>query len=241
MCVAAIIIVASCFVTGCQEEDSLDSLDVFLDLDMISLSKRNLTEHEMIIFQKSQELINANAKYKNGKFILNIKQGAEIGMSDRLFDFFQESIININQQIEGMELVEVAPNRFQNAGDVDKHIPRLKNGGIESGSNSASSTSFSYGIGFYSRTVSLNHSDAISLINSMQSGYSDIGYWGTIITGCMGNKIGTAIVGLHSYLKSLEWGRIETKYLQSQQKGITITETTYTSSIIPYTFHVVQY
>jgi hypothetical protein len=237
--VVIVALVAGCLV-GCQKEEFTDQTEVFLDLDIAALSDGSLTEQELFILQKGQKLIDAHAKYQNGKFILTVKDGSEIGISDRLFNFYIEAIENINKQIKGLDLIEIEPLIFQNVDNITiKPVIRLKNE-TENNSNTSSSMSSSYGPGYYQVTLNLTHTDAMNYINNMQTANSVSGFIASLGSS-LASLCGGFLTSSYSLLNGLAWGDIESSYLNnSSQQGIRIVQTTYTGSTIPgYTFYAV--
>jgi len=111
---------------GCQkEEKSSESSKPLLDLDVSALSSV-LSEEQASIIRQGQELINENAIYEDRAFHLTVNSGAEIGMSERLFNFYKANIAAQNEQIKDIDLVEVAPGVFIDVNNIDVSSIRLK-------------------------------------------------------------------------------------------------------------------
>jgi hypothetical protein len=121
MCVATIIIVASCFVTGCQKGEDIvtvDSSNEYLSLPD-GFDFLNLSDEEYQIAQKA--LGRMFLCSKNGKFETKFTSGNQINISEELFNFFSAAITNSNS------------NKSK---EIRISYPRLKTGTIESTYNS---------------------------------------------------------------------------------------------------------
>lgn len=92
-----------------------------------------------------------------------------------------------------------------------------------------------YRINSITTTRILQHDDAIKFFNSLQSNTTHIGWWGAIIGSLKGNPGGPPL-GAYMYLKNVEWGHIENKYLNiGKASGIKLVETQVLGSYYPFT------
>lgn len=114
MCVVTIIIVASCFVTGCQKGEDIFTVD---SNEYLSLPDGfdflNLSDKEYQVAQKALERMALFSE--NGKFKTRFTSGNQINISEELFNFFSAAITNSNKSKE-----------------IRVSYPRLKTGATES-------------------------------------------------------------------------------------------------------------
>jgi hypothetical protein len=156
MCVATTIIVASCFVTGCnQGEDYIvaeNSDNEYLSLPP-NFDVSNLADEHLKTLQLAFDRMSIFST--DGIFRTNITSGSQINISENLFVFLNEAIDNSNNR----------------AKEIKPLIPRLKNGGNESpSSNDCVAYAVHKVLSFYKSTISVN-----SVISYMRNTYGNNG------------------------------------------------------------------
>jgi len=89
------------FLGGCQKEDEIEQATDLLDLNVTNLSE--MSSEQKTIFEKASAIINDNSHFSDGRFVLDVKSGKEIGMSEDLFNFFVSILDEQNQYFEELE------------------------------------------------------------------------------------------------------------------------------------------
>ena len=114
--VTAVVIVALIpFIQSCsnnedsvQIESSKNTSLEYLDVDVSKMQEP--TENQMEILKKAKDRINLYVVCENKKFILKVKSGSEIQMSERLFESFQAVINHMNLIIKDNAVVSDEKN-----------------------------------------------------------------------------------------------------------------------------------
>ena len=237
---AALIVAGSVVLHGCEQSSLFDNThEVFLDLNISAMSQRDLTEAEQGILLKGHERIVANSVFEDGQFRLTVTNGAAVGMSERLFNFYKESIVGMNEQIkeQGITLIEIEQGVFKDINDIEiMNSPRLRNG-VEQGNCQAGrvwvSTMWFPGVimtewHFCDNAAGDFFHSAQLLKGSLSFGFSLAGLWGL-----------PAATGL--FLETLNWTLIANDYRRSGGNGMILVQTTFTNTMPPRTFYMVQF
>lgn len=91
-----------------QIESSKNTSLEYLDVDVSKMQEP--TEKQMQILKKAKDRINSYVVCENKKFILKVKTGSEIQMSERLFKSFQAVINHMNLIIKDNAVMSDAKN-----------------------------------------------------------------------------------------------------------------------------------
>lgn len=76
----------------------------YLDMDVSNL--QDVTEEQKLIFEKAKARIDSFVVLKDNKFKLTINCGSKIQISERLFNYFQETIKQTNLVIKDLNVVQ---------------------------------------------------------------------------------------------------------------------------------------
>jgi hypothetical protein len=87
---AIAVIVSSCFVTGCQKEDSLE----INNMSYLSITSDfpNLSETDAAVLKEAEDRIDHYIVYENSQYKLLIKKGEQIRISEDLFQMFIDKL-----------------------------------------------------------------------------------------------------------------------------------------------------
>jgi hypothetical protein len=142
MCVAAIVIAASCFMTGCQkEEDTIAESDNMEYIDIPEISEimsdpmwfvDNSTSSEK--YYKALRRFDTHIDLENGYLEVKIINGEEIGISEQLFEMFNDECLLINQNVkDGKYQLAKRDGHIVIVENIISGYTRLKNGSPEKG------------------------------------------------------------------------------------------------------------
>ncbi|MDR1121801.1 MAG: hypothetical protein LBM08_12900 [Dysgonamonadaceae bacterium] len=214
------------FVQSCSKEN--DYLDKSTYLDINTSTNQMFTTYELNILSEAFQRIDKHVAFVNNEYVITIQSGKDINVSDKLFSILKRSIKQLNYQSANRDFF-VSHGMVVN--DFNESIPRLK-----------SSTEITYGLGYYQTQTIMTHNEAIKLMNTMQTVYSHASFWGALIAAGITNPLASTLVAAWGYLSGLQWGSMETNYLNGPQTGMTLYETTFTGSSLPgYTVYSTSY
>jgi hypothetical protein len=142
MCLATVIIVASCFMTGCQkEEDTIAESDNMEYIDIPEISGimsdpmwfvDNSTASEK--YYKALRRFDTHIDLENGYLKVKIINGEEIGISEQLFEMFNDECLLINQNVkDGKYQLAKRDGHIVIVENIISGYIRLKNGSPENG------------------------------------------------------------------------------------------------------------
>ena len=235
---AALIVAGSMFLQSCESDFSFsteNAHEVFLDLDISIMSQRDLTEAEQGILLKGHERFAARGIFENNQFALTVSNGAELRMSERLFNFYKENMMEMNREIkeQGIILIEVAPGKFQPIDEiVISGVPPRLRCTLEQPNdpNAPFNVSSGWNIGVRWTTWSLNHEASIEFMHGMRSGLGEAAIIAGLV-GAFGSRIvgyATTAVGVGLTLNDMRWSNTMMDYLRySNNTGIRVTQTTF--------------
>jgi hypothetical protein len=137
MCVAAIVIAASCFVISCSQDDDATGLETgmeYIDIPEIESNELWFTDNELNKkYYEALRRFDSHIELDNGYIKVEIISGEKIGISEQLFKRFSDGSMQINQDVKGgkYQLSKrdgyiVIVNDIINQGHI-----RLKNGSHE--------------------------------------------------------------------------------------------------------------
>ena len=123
------------YLTGCSKvkEEVISKVNEnleYLSISKSSLEKNSFTDFEKTTFSKAIQRMDKYIVLTNTEFILNVKSGNKIGMSEDLFEYCKSLKDNKNKMIANHELTISGGKLYStNAPFVNLNkIPRLKNG-----------------------------------------------------------------------------------------------------------------
>ncbi|MGV8138578.1 MAG: hypothetical protein AB2L20_25530 [Mangrovibacterium sp.] len=83
---------------GCQEDEIIAGEElIYLEL---SSSFNDIAQHDFDILNQARQRLENYVSTDGGKFVLKIASGSQINISEELFQYFQISIANANNQLE---------------------------------------------------------------------------------------------------------------------------------------------
>jgi hypothetical protein len=167
VCVATIIVVASCFIISCSQDDDTISLKTGDNQEYLSLSVSNfdfardwdnLSEIDKNTFRSAKKRMDLTFD-KNGIYRTKWTSSKQVNISDELFDFFINTIVLTNEAIRIVYLDQVTSPRLKNGNEgerweccvIQSLLYVLQNFGAPGGSNG------SFGLGAINSWVTTNN------------------------------------------------------------------------------------
>jgi hypothetical protein len=183
--ISLINIVVSCFVLlqGCEEDDN--------DLAYLELSSsiENLNSNDYDVLSQAKERLAKYVSSEDGKFVLKIKSGSQINISEELFEYFQLSIFNANNKLKDDDY-EINGDRVVKKKKIK--FPRLKSGVVEDeyGNNYVLYSGIDYT--WYGMNINVSHED----VTGFQLGSFGLSY--------VLSKYNTGIPAVDAWISSAE-------------------------------------
>jgi hypothetical protein len=132
-----VMIVASCFVTGCQKEDTMMENDNMEYIDIPEIESNELCFMDNAINKKYSEAMrrfDARMDLENGYIKVTITNGEEIGISEQLFKIFDDVCMQTNQDVkEGKYQLTKRDGYIVTVKDVKTTYPILKDSNEDGG------------------------------------------------------------------------------------------------------------
>lgn len=98
----------------------------FIDVD-VSKPFCEFDSQEIKLFHEARERIDQYVSYKNGKYILDITDSRSIGLSENVFEYFKNLIVQVNVNLQDIRVYEIAPKILQiGEAEIATSIQRLK-------------------------------------------------------------------------------------------------------------------
>jgi hypothetical protein len=167
-----------------------------------------------------------------GNFLVLDASARELNFSDELFSFIKAGIEGQNRIISTRAVAI-----------PDETLPFDGYGNNNPSGGGGGGLTYTAGFGYYQLSATLNHDEAIQFFHTMQNIGTQIG-GATTLSGLLGfvksiSNIVTfqcIVMGAYSYFTGVQWSSYETQYLNGgSNNGVTIVQTTFTASTIPYT------
>lgn len=95
----ALSMVALCVFISCQQNDADEKVlqnKSIIDFDVTKSVEEQTTE-ESKLAAEAYHLMDSHITIENGQFVLSIKNGASIGLSERVFEFYKSKMDGVNQ------------------------------------------------------------------------------------------------------------------------------------------------
>lgn len=181
-------IAVSCFVLlqGCQEDIMPNNDLAYLELNS---SPENLNSQDYDVLNQAKERLAKYISTEHGKFVLKIKSGRQINISEELFEYFQLTIRTANNKLKDNDY-EINGDRVVKKKKIK--FPRLKSGVVEDEDGNYYVLYSGIDYTWYGMNINISHDD----LAEFQAGTFGISY--------LLAKYSTGIPEIDAWIKSVE-------------------------------------
>ncbi len=209
--VSAVFVVASCvFIQSCISEDDVFNDEKRLEYLDIKASKNGvLSEEDLSVLDKAFTRMKEYFIVEEDTCFLTIDSAEEVYMSQSVFALIEQFVANTNLQYEIYLLTKNEDLGFivKNPFDISNVVVRLK-AGYEA----------TYGNQWMRESVSLSHSEVITVINALRAANGSIsGFSSLILTWMPGlsPQVVATIMCSYMFLKDSQLSNIQNSYAYS--------------------------